>query len=63
MKTKKMSFQSIRDVLSRDEMKEIMAGSYTLEWRKCCSGQDRFGHWVSSCCYIPYCCSGEIICC
>ena len=27
MKTEKMSFKNIKDVLSRDEMKEIMAGS------------------------------------
>lgn len=27
MKTKKMSFKDIKDVLSRDEMKSIMAGS------------------------------------
>jgi len=27
MKTQKMSFKNIKDVLSRDEMKEIMAGS------------------------------------
>ena len=27
MKTEKMSFKNIKDVLSRDEMKKIMAGS------------------------------------
>ena len=27
MKTEKMNFKNIKDVLSRDEMKEIMAGS------------------------------------
>ncbi|MCC6835561.1 MAG: hypothetical protein IT213_11265 [Cytophagales bacterium] len=27
MKTEKMSFRNIKDVLSRDEMKSIMAGS------------------------------------
>ncbi len=27
MKTEKMSFKNIKDVLSRDEMKSIMAGS------------------------------------
>ena len=27
MKTKKMSFKNIKDVLSREEMKKIMAGS------------------------------------
>ena len=27
MKTEKMSFKNIKDVLSREEMKEIMAGS------------------------------------
>ena len=27
MKTQKMNFKNIKDVLSRDEMKEIMAGS------------------------------------
>jgi len=34
MKTEKMSFKNIKDVLSRDEMKGIMAGSNvtTLEY-------------------------------
>lgn len=30
MKTEKMSFKNIKDVLSRDEMKKIMAGSGDL---------------------------------
>lgn len=30
MKMRKMSFGNIKDVLSRDEMKEIMAGSGSL---------------------------------
>ena len=64
MKTQKMSLKNIKDVLSRDEMKEIMAGSYTLKWGDCCSsGDSHFGHWVSSCCYIPYGGSGEVFCC
>jgi len=64
MKKQKMSFKSIKDVLSRDEMKQIMAGSYTCNWGNCSSGSQRFGHWVSSYCYIS--CtdgSGTIMCC
>lgn len=60
-----MSFKNIKDVLSRDEMKEVMAGSsYTLRWGSCCSGGgSKFGHWVSSCCYISYGGTGTVFCC
>jgi hypothetical protein len=36
MKTEKMSFKNIKDVLTRDEMKSIMAGSGTSSWRSAC---------------------------
>jgi hypothetical protein len=35
MKTEKMSFKNIKDVLSRDEMKGIMAGSGPLSCGFC----------------------------
>ena len=35
MKTEKMSFKNVKDILSRDEMKKIMAGSGDLT---CTSG-------------------------
>lgn len=38
MKNEKMSFGNIKDVLSRDEMKEIMAGSATNSCGTCMSG-------------------------
>ena len=61
---KKMSFKNIKDVLSRNEMKEIMAGAYALQWRECCSSSEsKFGHWVSSCCYIPWPGNGDVYCC
>lgn len=65
MKAKKMSFKNIQDVLSRDEMKEIMAGSgFGCQWGSCSSGGQRFGHWVSSYCYISCTAgTGTIVCC
>jgi hypothetical protein len=62
MKAKKMSFQNIKDVLSRDEMKEIMAGS-GYPCRHCCQGNLILycANWVSSCCYVGP--DGWIICC
>ena len=38
MKTEKMSFKNIKDVLSRDEMKSVMAGSGTDSCPQACSG-------------------------
>ena len=35
MKTEKLSFKNIKDVLSRDEMKQIMAGSYSTSCTSC----------------------------
>lgn len=68
MKTSKMSLANIQGRLSRQEMKKIMAGSYTIQWLKCCgSNTQHFGLFISSCCYIPYTMwpggSGNIECC
>lgn len=64
MKTQKLSFKNIKDELSRDEMKEIMAGSGNGYGIFICCSQyiDPFiANRVSSCCYINY--SGTIYCC
>jgi len=64
MKTEKMSFKNIKDVLSRDEMKSIMAGSGVEGYscRSCCtSGATICTYWVSSCCGLAN--SGNIYCC
>lgn len=65
MKTKKMSFKNIKDALSRDEMKEIMAGSGCCgnQCKTCCQGNqvEYCANWVSSCCYVDS--GGGITCC
>ena len=40
MKTKKLSFKEIKGVLSRDEMKKIMAGSAPCTMTPCKSDSD-----------------------
>ncbi len=52
MKTKKMSLKNIKDVLSRDEMKRILAGSGI-------GG----GSWGLSCSASPNCCSQKSCSC
>ncbi len=44
MKTEKMSFKNIKDVLSRDEMKRIMAGSGRTYCQATCN--DGTGAWT-----------------
>jgi hypothetical protein len=44
MKTEKMSFKNIKDVLSRDEMKMIMAGSGSCSCH--CTGSGNVGAWT-----------------
>lgn len=64
MKKRKMSFNMIKDVLSRDEMREIMAGSIGTNWCTCCTqNSGSHGICVSDCCYIPHYSNGNIICC
>jgi hypothetical protein len=62
MKTQKMSLGNIKDVLSRDEMREIMAGSIGGYYcRSCCNGSVLCTYWVSSCCGLAS--NGNIYCC
>ncbi len=59
-----MSFKNIKDVLSRDEMKSIAAGSGGggNSCRMCCShGYSICVEWITSCCYIAL--NGTIYCC
>lgn len=48
---KKMSLANIKNALSRDEMKKIMAGSGCLYYNQTCKTGDMF-----ACCF-PYFCS------
>jgi hypothetical protein len=45
MKTEKMSFKNIKDVLSRDEMKGIMAGSGWCYSYNCTCGSTGYNGW------------------
>ena len=68
MKPQKLNLANVQGKLSRQEMKEIMAGLKDFGWGTCCSsGGSRYVTWVSSCCYIPYYPTypntGEIFCC
>ena len=63
MKTKKLSFQNIKGVLSRDEMKQIMAGSCS---GACCvkTCNDQRSYNVVSCYESSVCTNhgGEDVC-
>jgi hypothetical protein len=62
METQKMSFKNIKDVLSRDEMKKILAGSgYGCENGRSYSGLETpFPSGSTITYYTTYCCTGAI---
>jgi len=61
MRTEKLTFRSMKNALSKNEMKKIMAGSNALN--KCCANPQTSNQYngCSSCAQGTYCVTGAYL--